>query len=42
MTLYSYPLNIQKVFITPDLTTNEQEANKKLRAQLKERNKNGK
>ena len=35
------PLHIQKVFITPDLTPKEQEANKKLRAELKERNKNG-
>jgi len=33
---------IQKVFITPDLTPKEQAANKKLHAELKELNKDGK
>ena len=37
----SHPLDVQKVFITPDLTRKEQECNKKLRAELKERNKSG-
>ena len=36
------PSVIQKVFITPDLTPKEQAANKKLRAELKELNKDGK
>ena len=35
------PNIIQKVFITPDLTPREQEVNKKLRAELKELNKDG-
>ena len=35
------PSIVQKVFITPDLTPREQEVNKKLRAELKELNKDG-
>ena len=35
------PEEIQKIFITPDLTPNEQAENKKLRAELKEKNKDG-
>ena len=35
------PPEIQKLFITPDLTPREQEVNKKLRAELKELNKEG-
>ena len=35
----SHPPDVQKVFITPDLTPNEQKVNKELRARLKEVNK---
>ena len=35
------PANYRKVFITPDLTPREREANKELRAQLAEANKEG-
>ena len=35
------PANYRKVFITPDLTLREREANKELRAQLSEANKEG-
>ena len=35
------PQEIQKLFITPDLIPREQETNKKLRAELKELNKEG-
>ena len=34
-------MRIQKIFITPDMTPKEQEANKKLRNELKELNKEG-
>ena len=36
------PEDIQKVYITPDLTPREQQQNKELRVQLAEKNKNGK
>ena len=35
------PEEIKKIFITPDLTPKEQKENKKLRAELKEKNKDG-
>ena len=35
------PEDIKKIFITPDLTPKEQKENKKLRAELKEKNKDG-
>ena len=35
------PDEIKKIFVTPDLTPKELEKNKKLRAELKEKNKNG-
>ena len=35
------PENIKKLYVTPDMTKKEQEANKKLRHELKERNKDG-
>jgi len=35
------PGHMKKIFITPDLTPTEQKANRKLRAELKEKNRNG-
>ena len=35
------PAHMKKIFITPDLTPNEQKLNNKLRAKLKEKNKGG-
>ena len=35
------PDDVKKIFVTPDLTPKEQEDNKKLRAELKEKNKDG-
>jgi len=37
----NHPKEVQQMFITPDLTPKEQQANKKLREELKELNKEG-
>ena len=38
----NYPVNIRKIYITPDLTSKEQKINKNLRAKLADINKDGK